>query len=480
MFPSILQWYQQIDSFAQQLAAHPFAREVFTWGQQVNLDSNGCSVSTFRPTAILTESGDYRAIFAGWNLLGANNTNTVFASPNESLFLLSKVADESKLLVIGDSAVSLQSITTTLPVYAALGDIVFTLPAVSAGSYVLADANLALFAWNSETRQITVNDASLLKRGMQQELQFQIKQDDVIVGYAIVTVAVTWPNRVPLVDTPAGPFSIFENSLPGTLVGQLAVSDPDGGTHSWQIFGGNAAGAFQIDNTGRITVAATAPLDFEVTPTFTLQVSVTDQVTWNPLSDTTIVTIGLQDIAIEIDTSSITSVVENSQTGTLIGTLTPKDWTGTGPLVYSIQSVTDGTGASKPASMFTIVPTGNLTAELRVQDITALDYEGLFPNNYVDLVFNVSDSAGADVGFAVTRLTIADGNDFPHVSLGAWFVSSLAENLSNAANIKVADIVIWDDALGTNVLGLTGPDADSFVIVSVGSLHDLQIKAEQF
>jgi Ca2+-binding RTX toxin-like protein len=43
-------------------------------------------------------------------------------------------------------------------------------------------------------------------------------------------------------------------------------------------------------------------------------------------------------------------------------------------------------------------------------------------------------------------------------------VTSLAENADTSARIKVADIAIADDGLGTNVLGLTGADAAFFEI----------------
>src|SRR5262245_7609789 len=44
-------------------------------------------------------------------------------------------------------------------------------------------------------------------------------------------------------------------------------------------------------------------------------------------------------------------------------------------------------------------------------------------------------------------------------------VNSLPEGTSTAAHIKVGDIVVGDDAIGTNVLSLTGPDAAFFEIV---------------
>ena len=44
-------------------------------------------------------------------------------------------------------------------------------------------------------------------------------------------------------------------------------------------------------------------------------------------------------------------------------------------------------------------------------------------------------------------------------------VTNLAEDASTASRIKVADIVITDDALGTNDLSLSGDDSALFEIV---------------
>ena len=47
-------------------------------------------------------------------------------------------------------------------------------------------------------------------------------------------------------------------------------------------------------------------------------------------------------------------------------------------------------------------------------------------------------------------------------------VNSIAENTSTAARIKVADVVVTDDGLGTNNLTVTGADAGFFEVDSTG------------
>ncbi len=46
--------------------------------------------------------------------------------------------------------------------------------------------------------------------------------------------------------------------------------------------------------------------------------------------------------------------------------------------------------------------------------------------------------------------------------------TTIAENSSTASRVKVADVTVTDDGLGTNALSVTGPDASSFEVDSTG------------
>lgn len=93
-------------------------------------------------------------------------------------------------------------------------------------------------------------------------------------------------------------FAVNENSANGTEVGQVVASDVDAGQSlTYTILSGNTSGAFSINSaTGQITVANTAVLDFETTPTFFVSVRVTDN--GNPsLSHDAVMTINLNDVS---------------------------------------------------------------------------------------------------------------------------------------------------------------------------------------
>ncbi|MFO7905365.1 MAG: DUF4347 domain-containing protein [Pirellulaceae bacterium] len=77
--------------------------------------------------------------------------------------------------------------------------------------------------------------------------------------------------------TDADTFALDENSPNATVVGTVSASDPEDGTMHYAITAGNTDGAFTIDpTTGQITVANSAALDYETTPTFNLTVAAID------------------------------------------------------------------------------------------------------------------------------------------------------------------------------------------------------------
>ena len=93
----------------------------------------------------------------------------------------------------------------------------------------------------------------------------------------------------------------------------------------------------------------------------------------------------------------------------------------------------------------------------------ALDFE---TNPVLDVTVEVDDLAvGATPDdTAPLAITITDVNEPPTVAL-ANTTTTFPEDTDTTSAIKVADIVITDDALGTNTLSLGGADAALFQIV---------------
>ena len=112
---------------------------------------------------------------------------------------------------------------------------------------------------------------------------------------------------------------------------------------------------------------------------------------------------------------------------------------------------------------------------------TVLDFES--KASYLVKV-NVDDSSVGATPDAIATfiLTVTDVNEPPTVRL-TNLVLTLPENTSTASSIRVAQITIDDDALGSETLSLTGTDAASFEIVGdqlhlrAGTVLDFEVKS---
>ncbi|MBD2525077.1 SdiA-regulated domain-containing protein [Nostoc sp. FACHB-133] len=102
------------------------------------------------------------------------------------------------------------------------------------------------------------------------------------------------------------------------------------------------------------------------------------------------------------------------------------------------------------------------------------------------LIYVVNENGGGDIDhpqlwvYAPSSFTYA--NQAPVAVSLANTVTSLSESTSTATPFKVANIIVSDDALGTNTLSLTGADANSFEItdnalfVKAGTTLDFETK----
>jgi CSLREA domain-containing protein len=160
----------------------------------------------------------------------------------------------------------------------------------------------------------------------------------------------------------------------------------------------------------------------------------------------------------------------------------------------------DPTAISLTATQTTLAENASTLTAIKVADISVTDIDG-GPNILVNLVgldaslFEIigdsvflkagtvidfesqsSYSVAAHVVNAVVgsipyatsstyTLNITDSNEAPTAVALANTIMSLAEGTSTASRIKVADIAVTDDAIGTNTLSLTGADASSFEII---------------
>ena len=114
---------------------------------------------------------------------------------------------------------------------------------------------------------------------------------------------------------------------------------------------------------------------------------------------------------------------------------------------------------------------------VRIATIAAVTWAVLGGTTLNRVGREVADSLSVDdIDAARALVPSLCGRDPEHLDAAGIVraaVVSIAENTSTATHIKVADIAVTDDGLGTNNLSLSGADASSFEIVGTG----LYIKA---
>lgn len=168
---------------------------------------------------------------------------------------------------------------------------------------ITGGSGMGVFALDAGSGQITVTDSSALDVSTNPSFTLEVSVSDggtpPLSDSATVTITVNDVNEAPSVADQG--FSIAENSANGSVVGNVVASDPDASapnnTLRYAVTGGSGATAFALNSaSGQITVADSAQLNFEVTPSFTLDVTVTDQ-DGAGLSDSAVITIDLNDVA---------------------------------------------------------------------------------------------------------------------------------------------------------------------------------------
>ena len=250
--------------------------------------------------------------------------------------------------------------------------------------------------------------------------------------------------------------AVSEDATAGAEVGITASStdaDVTSGPVTYAITGGTGGTLFDIDAaSGVVTLNATgaSTIDADAGPTsYTIEVTPTaDGVDGQPET----FTIAIEDANDQAPVFAGDDDEDVAENTVAVRTLAASDGDTTGEAItFTIAGGADG-GA------FEIV-NGN---ELRFA--TAPDFENPTDANGVnDYEVTVEASDGTNTTQQTITVTVTDVNEAPLVSLNPES-TTVAENSAIGTGIKVADILVADDAPGTNDLGLTGADAGDFEI----------------
>lgn len=263
------------------------------------------------------------------------------------------------------------------------------------------------------------------------------------------TLAITNVNEAPTSVTLSAT-TIAENASVGAVVGTLAASDPDAGAILVYTLvpgvGGTDNASFAIKGS---TLSATKTFDFESKPSASVRVRVSDQ---GGLAYESVFIVAVGDVN-EAPTAILlggSTVAENAAAGTLVGTLDTADPDTGSVFTYALVS---GSG-SGDNGLFAIDGGRLVTAG-------PLDFES---RSTYAVRLRATDAGGLSVERSVA-VTVTNVNEAPTGVTLRTPVTTLPDSTPTAARRKLADIVVADDALGSNVLTVTGPDAAAFEIV---------------
>ena len=224
------------------------------------------------------------------------------------------------------------------------------------------------FAVNGSTGVITVANAAALLGATSFGVTVTVADNGTtpLSDTAVITINVTNVNQAPVVNDQL--FSVAENTATTIVVGTIVATDPNvGQTLTFTVTGGTGQAAFAVSAGGVITVATSTLLNFETTPSFTLNVTATDTGA-TPLSDTAIITINLTNVneAPTVNAAGPFSIAENLATGTIVGTaLTASDVDAGSVFTWAITGGNTGSAFGINAS----------TGQLTVLTSAALNFE---------------------------------------------------------------------------------------------------------
>ena len=415
----------------------------------ITVNTNGSGDASFSPTFVGA------GVPAG-AILSATATDP---NGNTSEFALNIVVvpDNNAPAMPADTAINVTENTASVGTFSGADPDGDTL------TYSLSGTDAALFSINSSTGEVTFLAAPDFESpgdaDSDNDYEITVTATDDGTGTLSdsqnVTVSVTDVNEAPTMPADIG-VNVVEKT---TTVGTFATSgpDPDGDILTYSLSGADAA-MFSINSsTGEVTFLAApnfeTPGDTDSDNDYEITVTATDDGT-GTLSDSQNVTVTVTD-ANEAPTVSLVNIVsnidENYDTTSAVkiaDIVVSDDATGINNLTLS--------GAD--AADFEII--GN---ELFLRAGTSLDFE---TNSVLDVNVDVDDASipGTPDGTASHSLIVDDINEAPSVSLSG-IVPAIAEDIDTTIAIKIADIVIADDALGTNDLSLSGADAGLFEIV---------------
>jgi VCBS repeat-containing protein len=281
---------------------------------------------------------------------------------------------------------------------------------------------------------------------------FNVTVDDGLGGIATttLTINVSGANDTPTITAEVGVPTLADTEVADTftdITGTLDGNDVDtGAALSYSL----AAGEDGVGTYGSLTVNPDGTYSFVAnaaainalqngTVSDVFNVTVDDGLGGSATTTLTINVSGANDTPTDVALSG--SSVDENTASAVIGTLSASDIDSGDTHSYTVSD-----------SRFEVV--GD---QLKLKDGASLDFEA---ESSVNVIVTAEDAGGLTYSETFT-LSINDVNEAPTAVV---LTNTLASTPENGGAIKVADIAVTDDALGTNTLSLSGADASAFYI----------------
>ncbi len=303
--------------------------------------------------------------------------------------------------------------------------------------------------------------------------QVEVTADDGKGGTAAQTISVTVTdeveNQAPTAVTLSNSTATLAedaDTTNGIKVADIAITDDGVGTNNLSLTGADA-GSFEISGSELYLKAGTT-LDFATQSSYDVTVEVDDTTVGATPDATTAYSLGIT----EVGTNAAPTAVNLNNTTTSL----PEDTNTTSALkVADIAITDDGVGTNNLS--LTGADAGSFEisgSELYLKAGTTLDFA---TQSSYDVTVEVDDTTVGATPDATTAyslgITEVGVNAAPTAVNLNNTTTSLPEDTNTTSALKVADIAITDDGVGTNNLSLTGADAGSFEI----SGSELYLKA---
>jgi len=319
--------------------------------------------------------------------------------------------------------------------------------------YTLGGVDAAAFSIDASSGQLTLDSRQDFEspsdddENSDYELTVTARDDVGNTGTQSITVSVTDVNEAPAQpsDSDGATDAVAESAANGAAVGIDAdATDPEGDGLTWSLTD-DAGGRFQIDTSGVVTVADTTRLDFEITSSHDITVSVSDG-SLSATSDFTITVTDSDEIP-SFTSGTASSVAETATDGT------------------TVSDVNANVGGSDDEGVDYAITSGNSdgayaidgSGHITVSDDSQIDYESSTERTVTVTASEGSASETQDITISVT-----DVDESPTFTSGTS--DTVAEDAANGDPVHDVHADVGgssDEAVSYQFIGGNGAGAFS-------------------